>query len=252
MADKKFFLGLLVLTFMITGCASGVSRTQISPKGKFECSSNNPVGNMELTLTAEGKADLSENLKFNPDELKAHIQRALSASSLIDPSRNADLPSLLVEIKDIRVRSNFSAVMWGFMAGNDHIIGDIAIKDKDGTEVDRFEVSASYALGGFAGGQDSARMSWLYETFSEEIIKELTNGNTMLNQAVVSNVKIEELKQGDVVLVEFRDGNERKINVAYVGRDHFNGDFRSSAGAVSSRTFGKDEIEKITILSRSK
>jgi hypothetical protein len=37
-----------------------------------------------------------------------------------------------------------------------------------------FEVSASYALGGLAGGQDDARLSWLYEKFAELASKEIT------------------------------------------------------------------------------
>lgn len=43
-----------------------------------------------------------------------------------------------------------------------------------GKEFDRFVVSSCYALGGLAGGQDSMRMSWLYEKFAEETVKELT------------------------------------------------------------------------------
>jgi glucose dehydrogenase len=76
-------------------------------------------------------------------------------------------------VSNIRVRSNFSAVMWGFMAGNDTITGDIIIKDQNGEVLDQFEVSAAYALGGLAGGQDDARMGWLYESFAEETLKEL-------------------------------------------------------------------------------
>ncbi len=87
------------------------------------------------------------------------------------------MPKILVEVKDVRVRSNFSAVMWGFMAGNDHITGDIVIQNNNGSELDRFEVSVSYALGGLAGGMDSSRMGWLYETFAEETVKELTKNS---------------------------------------------------------------------------
>ncbi len=47
------------------------------------------------------------------------------------------------------------------------------MKNAAGAEIDRFEVGASYALGGLAGGQDSARMGWLYEKFAEETINEL-------------------------------------------------------------------------------
>ncbi len=174
MREIKLFVGLLVLAMLMVGCASGVSRTKESTQEKFYCSVDNPVGDLQVVLTEEGKADLKDNLKFNPDELKNHLERAFMASSLMKQELKGDLPSLVVEVKEIRVRSNFSAIMWGFMAGNDHITGDIVIKDKNDLELDRFEVSASYALGGLGGGQDSARMDWLYEAFSEETVKELT------------------------------------------------------------------------------
>ena len=78
-----------------------------------------------------------------------------------------------VLVKDMRVRSNFSAVMFGFMAGSDSVTGDVILKDPSGSEMDRFEVSVSYALGGLGGGHDSARMGWLYEKFAEETVNEL-------------------------------------------------------------------------------
>jgi len=35
-------------------------------------------------------------------------------------------------------------------------------------------VTASYALGGFGGGQDEMRMSWLYEAFAKALVSEIT------------------------------------------------------------------------------
>ena len=80
-----------------------------------------------------------------------------------------------MEVKDIRVRGNFNAIIWGFMAGNDHLTGDVIVKDANGAEVDRFEVSSSYAFGGLAGGQESVRLDWLYKSFAEEAVAELTS-----------------------------------------------------------------------------
>ncbi len=79
-----------------------------------------------------------------------------------------------IVVTDIRVRSNFNAVMWGFMAGADHIKGDVVLRSASGEQMDRFGVSASYALGGMAGGQDDARMGWLYEKFAEETVTALS------------------------------------------------------------------------------
>jgi hypothetical protein len=60
------------------------------------------------------------------------------------------------------------------MAGNDTVSGDVIARAADGKEIQRFLVSASYALGGLAGGQDEARMDWLYETFAQHTVDELT------------------------------------------------------------------------------
>lgn len=64
--------------------------------------------------------------------------------------------------------------MFGFMAGDDHIHGTVIVRSPDGTELQRFNVNTSYALGGFAGGQTDARMGWLYETFAKHVVDELT------------------------------------------------------------------------------
>ena len=56
------------------------------------------------------------------------------------------------------------------------IVGDVVILDGANQPIYRFEVTASYALGGFAGGQDSARMNWLYERFAELTAQEIRGG----------------------------------------------------------------------------
>ena len=40
--------------------------------------------------------------------------------------------------------------------------------------IDSFKVTASYALGGWGGGQDGLRMNWLYEAFAKEVVKAFT------------------------------------------------------------------------------
>jgi hypothetical protein len=48
------------------------------------------------------------------------------------------------------------------------------IKSPSGEMLDEFTISASYALGGAIGGQDSVRLNWLYEEFAEEMADELS------------------------------------------------------------------------------
>lgn len=171
---KKLLLALCVTGFLY-GCSSGVQRAAETPPGQVVLSQSTQIADVTIGMTSAAKQKAAENLKFNHNELLDHVKRALDSQSLISQEEN--LPTVHIEVKDIRVRSNFSAVMWGFMAGADSITGDIVIKAADGRELDRFEVSVSYALGGLAGGQDTARMGWLYEKFAEETLNELTAKN---------------------------------------------------------------------------
>jgi hypothetical protein len=97
------------------------------------------------------------------------IQRKLAVCGVIDENSPKKVS---IEITDIRVRSSFNAFMWGFMAGDDHILGDVTLTEGDGKPLHTFNVSASYALGGFAG-MNETRMSWLFEEFSELTVEEI-------------------------------------------------------------------------------
>jgi hypothetical protein len=170
---SKNLIAVVATVFILGGCASGVTRAPNALAGRVIAPAYSQFASVSLSLTKEAKEKEVENLKFNPDELLSHVKRALEAKSLLNVSADEPLPRLEVVVKNMRVRSNFSAIMWGFMAGADSIEGDIVLTDTAGKELDRFAVSASYALGGLAGGQDSTRMSWLYEKFAEETVKEL-------------------------------------------------------------------------------
>jgi len=171
--NKKVVFTIVGAIFL-AGCASGVTRTPSITVDRAALSPNNQVASVSVSLTDEAKKKETENLKFNPEELLSHVKRAIEAQSLLNGSGDKPRPNLEIQIKDMRIRSNFSAVMWGFMAGADSVTGDIVLKDPGGKEIDRYEVSVSYAMGGIGGGQDSARMGWLYEKFAEETVKELT------------------------------------------------------------------------------
>lgn len=132
-----------------------------------------PAHSVTLRFSEEGKKKASENLKFNGDELLGHVKRALKAKDLL-VEQDATPPTVDIEITSVRVRSNFSAVMWGFMAGADSIEGNVTVSGADGARLDAFKVSVSYALGGIGGGQDSARMDWMYEKFTEELLKTMS------------------------------------------------------------------------------
>jgi hypothetical protein len=171
---RNQILTTFAVAVLLAGCASGVTRNNPAAANRAGISANNQVSSVTLTMTEDAKKKQIDNLKFNSDELLGTIRRALDSSKFINASEDAPRPSLEIQVTDMRVRSTFTAVALGFMAGADSINADVILRDKGGTELDRFAVSASYALGGLAGGQDSSRMSWLYEKFAEVTVKELT------------------------------------------------------------------------------
>lgn len=93
------------------------------------------------------------------------------------------MPSIDVVVTDLRSRSTFAAVMFGLLAGNDSITGDVTVRDSAGEPLQRFSISASYALGGFAGGQENARMGWLNQKFADLAVAELTGNVAQDKQA---------------------------------------------------------------------
>jgi hypothetical protein len=165
----------LLLAAVLAGCASGVKRHEDADKRRaYFAGGGKLASEVTLSLDKNAQAQLVENVKFDQDKLLATVRRMLGAKGLLAKTPDAKLPKIEIVITDIRVRSNFNAVMWGFMAGDDRVVGDVIARDAAGKDLQRFQVSASYALGGLAGGMDDSRMNWLYETFAEEVAKELT------------------------------------------------------------------------------
>lgn len=168
---------VLAASLLLGGCAASVKRAPAQAVTAPAYSATQQLSAVSLAYTEQGKQKAANNLKFNGDKLLDQVKRALATQSLLNTGVDQSLPTLEIQVKDMRIRGTFTAVFWGVMAGADSVSGDVVVRDAGGKEIDRFEVSASYALGGFAGGQDDARMSWLYENFAKQTLKELTRGN---------------------------------------------------------------------------
>ncbi|WP_423395427.1 DUF4410 domain-containing protein [Burkholderia sp. LMG 21824] len=169
-------LALVTIGFL-SGCASSVTRDAGDQPGAIATASTPKFGSkpviVQVTLDKAAQDALKDNLKFSPENLKGKIESALAARKLLATAGSTDAMHLNIEVNGIRVRSSFSAVMFGFMAGNDHVDGTVTLTDADNHQIDRFKVSASYALGGLAGGMDDTRLNWLYEKFTEKTLTTL-------------------------------------------------------------------------------
>lgn len=156
----------------LTACSSGVKRNGDMAGQASEQTVAAPlqVAGLNVTFSDDAKAQYRDNLKFDPVRFKSTIERTLSGLELVKADSSNQL---VVTITDVRVRSTFSAVMWGFMAGSDSIDGRVEVQDANGKVLRSFDVSASYALGGIAGGTDDTRLNWLYEEFAKLTAQEL-------------------------------------------------------------------------------
>lgn len=104
----------------------------------------------------------------------------LIASRLYDRQSSA---SIHVDITDLRFRNAFSAIAFGFMSGSDNLDGEVTLVAGDGTQLARFTVSVSYAMGGLAGGVNENRLGWLSGKFAELAINTILNKESVANQA---------------------------------------------------------------------
>jgi len=160
---KTLWLGMPVVMATLAGCASGVTVPDAHRDTKPAVRA---LEGFSVELSPQAKAQLPSNIQFDVDALTRAMDRAFATRNLV--AADGDY-RLKVVITDIRVRSTFNAVMWGFMAGDDHVNGDGFIHPKgDDSRVHEFKIKTSYALGGFAGGQDSTRMDWMYEEFAKK------------------------------------------------------------------------------------
>jgi len=173
----KVVLIFLVCSLFSTGCSSSVSRIPLASSDQSHKFTRleQPAGKLIVKYSEEGKKTASDNLTFNIDKLTSTIKRALEAGNMLIVSNESSQPTIDVVITNVYARSTVNAFLWGFMAGADSIEGDVTVHSSSGQQLHKFKVSTSYALGGFAGFEES-RMGWLYENFSKDILKELKGG----------------------------------------------------------------------------
>jgi hypothetical protein len=156
-----------LLLLSLSACASQVTRMD-PPNTQRE--PIKALASFDVGMSANSSAQLADNLKFDVEVLRAMLQRTLESKQLLAADGDFEMK---VVVDDIRVRSTFNAVFWGFMAGDDHLAGTVTLQRRDGSAVTSFGVKASWALGGLAGGQDASRIGWLYEEFSKKVAEEL-------------------------------------------------------------------------------
>jgi hypothetical protein len=170
---RTLTFGALAAALLCSACASGVRRADVTPAEHFSASSGPIARSVSISLSDDAQKKVADNIKFNPQTLLDTVKRTMQTSKLLDENSSLATRSVDIVITDMRARSNFTAIAFGFMAGADMVKGDVVTHDMQGKEIGRFEVHADYALGGLAGGMDSTRMDWLYEKFAQLTLESL-------------------------------------------------------------------------------
>ena len=153
---------IAAIAVLLAACAGTAVRTEIP--GNAVTAGALKVTSVQTRVSPKAKEQLPDNIKFDLNSLNSTIERALSASNLRDA---AVANTLDIEVTNVYIRGTFSAVMFGLFAGADNISGNVRVLDPTGKVLRAFDVTASYAFGGAAGGQDSIRINYLYEKFAE-------------------------------------------------------------------------------------
>jgi hypothetical protein len=164
LAPRVLSMCLLVL---LTACAGTVKREPGQVNKTYVTAG---VAAVQVSMTPEAQALLKDNPQFNARDLQGYIQRRLEGNGTFNA---AAAERVEVVVTSIRVRSTASAVIFGVLAGQDHMEGKVRVLSPEGRRLHSFDVNASYAFGGAAGG-DGLRMGWMYEKFSELVLAELT------------------------------------------------------------------------------
>ena len=174
----KNSLKLICLCFaallVVNGCSSTVSRQDgQSRPAQTIITPSNPLGNIVVTYSEEARKKLSDNSAFSDRDLKLQIQKTLSAAKLISDNTDPKKPTLYVEVTNIRVRSIANRMILGFMSGADYVMGNVTVKDVSGKTLDAFQISTDH-YESYTVGTNNV-LSWIYETFADDILKELKN-----------------------------------------------------------------------------
>ena len=152
---------------LLTGCAGTIKQ---DARVTGDVSRLEGVMQVSALMSPDAAKQQVDNPQFNREELATRLRNRLEAKGLTAPEATHRVE---IVVTDIRVRGAFAAIMFGFMAGDDHVTGRVRVMEPSGRALRSFEIHASYAFGGVAGGQDGARMNWLYDKFSDLAAAEL-------------------------------------------------------------------------------
>lgn len=159
---------VLLLVLFIAACAGKVSNTvetrAIANKGyKFSV--------VEVQVSDAVKSTLPKNTAFDAEVMEKKAHKRFLDNGLISESSPY---KAVISVKRVFIRDGVSAAMFGFLAGEDRIIGNVQVISKGGQLKESFEVKAGNSIGGLAASIASARADWMYGKFVKLTVQVFT------------------------------------------------------------------------------
>lgn len=102
------------------------------------------------------------------DSLTAAIRQRLTATGKLEPAG----ATLEVKIMSMRLRSTTTAVLWGVLAGSDHLRTQVRVVN-NGTALKTFTAEASRTSGAMAGAGSGGRIEGMCEELAFALVQQL-------------------------------------------------------------------------------
>ena len=164
------------LVVLVAACTSGVQQHE-SDDGTYTYSGQT-FGKISVRISDAIKNDPEKAARAGQLRLEESVRVSLKFKQLYDEDSKA---SVYVVVDNMRVRSSFNSIIWGYLAGGDFLGGTVTLNDASGKVLKRFIVSAWYDGGGpvwYFGGtaapagagvaeRDTLRLSSLARRFGD-------------------------------------------------------------------------------------
>ncbi len=102
------------------------------------------------------------------DSLTAAIRQRLTATGKLEPAG----ATLEVKIISMRLRSTTTAVLWGVLAGPDHLRAQVTVSN-NGAVLKTFIAEANRTSGAMAGAGSGGRIEGMCEELAYSLIQQL-------------------------------------------------------------------------------
>ena len=164
---KAAFL-VLLLGSACSSVSGGIKDPANPPSGPSALAAGQKVGRIEVGLDTNQLPDEVVEVAEQYETTKILTNRVRQRLENEGMNGGADL-EVKVDIIGMRLRSNGTAIWWGFFAGSDWVTVDVEVRER-GQPVKRFQTGTSTSFGGFTGGGRSVRVGRMMKTLAERIV----------------------------------------------------------------------------------